>query len=47
MERSNNPSVKKPGAISRRDFMKVSGLTLVSVCVVGCEIEPGEAKQIV
>ena len=44
MEHSNNPSAKKSGTISRRDFIKISGLTLVSVCVVSCEIDPGETK---
>ena len=28
-------------AVSRRDFLKYSGLTLVSVYVAGCDLGPG------
>lgn len=35
------PLTKKAGKITRRDFLKYSGLTLVSVSVGGCGIFPG------
>jgi len=44
MKHSKNPTAKQSISISRRDFLKVSGLTLAGVCVVGCEIGTGKAK---
>lgn len=41
MSKSDKTQDKKALGVTRRDFMKYSGLTLAGICVVGCEILPG------
>ena len=45
MSNPDNAADKNALAISRRDFLKYSGLTLVGVYVSGCEIGPGGNRK--